>query len=107
MAFVPGPSMGSVRYFCAAVPVDARHVLVIGGMDSANTPWATTELLDVATMEFEPGPTMQVGRIGIAAVRLDAAGEAPRILVLGGEISGTEVLAIDAQGGARATRHRH
>jgi hypothetical protein len=105
MAFAPGPSMGSTRSFCAVVPVDAQHVLVVGGEDSENTPLATTELLDVATMEFSPGPAMPNSRTGIAALRLGAAEAEPRILVLGGRKS-TMVLAAVAQREARATHHR-
>jgi len=97
MAFTPGPQMGSARSFCAAVPVDTHHVLVVGGLISANTKLATTELLDVATMEFAPGPAMSSARSGVAAVRLDAVGEDARVLVLEGSLSSTEVLA----------RHRH
>jgi hypothetical protein len=107
MAFAPGPPMVLGRCFCAGVPVDAQHVLVIGGEDASDTPLATTELLDVATMEFSPGPTMMAGRCDVAAVRLGAAGEDARILVLGGSLASTEVLAVDAERGSRATRHRH
>jgi hypothetical protein len=92
--------MGSARYECAAVHVDARHVLVIGGQEPRNTALATTELLNVATMEFEPGPTMQTPRGSVAAVCLGAAEEEPRILVLGEYLSTTELLAIDAHSGA-------
>jgi hypothetical protein len=106
MAFAPGPSMGSARCYCTAVQVDAEHVLIIGGEDSSSTALATTELLDVVTMAFEPGPAMQTARSSIVAVRLDAAEEETRILVLGGGLFSTEVLAVDAQRGARATRHR-
>jgi UDP-N-acetylglucosamine:LPS N-acetylglucosamine transferase len=111
MAFAPGPPMSSARWFCAAVPVDARHVLVIAGQESATTELATTELLDVATMEFSPGPTMLNARGGVAAVRLDAAGEEPRILVLGGSdgqtpFSTTEVLEISAEERRAAPRRR-
>ncbi|KAJ1451356.1 hypothetical protein M885DRAFT_570081 [Pelagophyceae sp. CCMP2097] len=56
MAFAAGPSMSSARLGCAAVSVDAQHVLIIGGDDSSLTGLATTELLDVAMLEFEPGP---------------------------------------------------
>jgi hypothetical protein len=93
--------MGSARAYCAAVAVDARHVLVLGGDDSAGTTSATTELLDVAALEFSPGPAMQAGRVEFAAARLDTA-EGPRILVVGGSgngrtpLSTTEVLAATA-----------
>jgi hypothetical protein len=89
-------TMGLARRYCAAVQVDAKHIIVIGGQDSSSTPLATTELLDVATMAFEPGPTMQTARSNIAAIYLDAAEEEPRIIVLGGGESTTEVLALDA-----------
>jgi hypothetical protein len=88
MAFALGPSMSSVRNECAAVRVDAQHVLFIGGQDASGTALATTELLDVATMEFAPGPTMPAGRSGCAAIRLDVAGGRPRILVIGGDNGG-------------------
>eukprot|EP00628_Pelagophyceae_sp_CCMP2097_P039358 CAMPEP_0184254932 /NCGR_PEP_ID=MMETSP0977-20130417/7723_1 /TAXON_ID=483370 /ORGANISM="non described non described, Strain CCMP2097" /LENGTH=225 /DNA_ID=CAMNT_0026560489 /DNA_START=4 /DNA_END=680 /DNA_ORIENTATION=- len=119
MAFAPGPSMGSARCYCVALQVDAEHVLIIGGTDSSFTVLATTELLDLATMAFLPGPTMQTARKAFAAVRLDAAGEEPRILVVGGHarefddlddeddeddgpffLSSTEILAVEVQRGA-------
>jgi hypothetical protein len=61
MAFAPRLSMGSARWECAAVAVDARHVLVIGGQDSAGTTLVTTELLDVAALEFRPGRPCRLG----------------------------------------------
>jgi len=99
MAFAPGPSMGSARWVCAAVQVDAQHVLIVGGKGSSYTPLSTTELLDVGMMEFSPGPAMRTPRWGCAGARLDAA-EARRILVVGGYGSGgalstTEVLAAE------------
>mmetsp|Transcript_585 Transcript_585/g.1898 ORF Transcript_585/g.1898 Transcript_585/m.1898 type:complete len:108 (+) Transcript_585:1-324(+) len=65
--------MGSARGGCAAVPVDAHHVLVISGQDSSITRSATTELLNIAMMESAPGPALRVGRCGCAAAQLDAA----------------------------------
>mmetsp|Transcript_6116 Transcript_6116/g.21617 ORF Transcript_6116/g.21617 Transcript_6116/m.21617 type:complete len:145 (+) Transcript_6116:1-435(+) len=99
MAFAPGPSMRSARWRCAALAVDAQHVLVLGGRDSENTPLATTELIDTVTMEFSPGPVMQARRAEFAAARLDTA-QGPRILVVGGRDGQTkwttEVLAAAA-----------
>jgi hypothetical protein len=130
MAFAPGPTMGSARWECAAVAVDAQHVLIIGGEDSTDTVLATTELLDVATMAFSAGPDMRTARQGSVAVRLDAAGEQPRILVVGGKcmmtddaslgsddssrlegeyteyLSTTEVLAVEDAAQTRAPRRR-
>mmetsp|Transcript_17086 Transcript_17086/g.60775 ORF Transcript_17086/g.60775 Transcript_17086/m.60775 type:complete len:152 (+) Transcript_17086:42-497(+) len=98
-----GPlSMGSARYLCTAVPVDAQHILVIGGHfsggDTAATIFATTEILDVAANEFAPGPAMR-GRCSCTAARLDAADGQLRFLVLGGgpgrtAMSTTESLAM-------------
>jgi len=108
MSFAPGPSMGSTRRFCATVPVDAQHVLVVGGKNESSSTllatMATTELLDVAMLEFSPGPTMQRAHKNAATARLDAAGDGRRILVLGGGFSTTEMLAVDAQTGARHRR---
>jgi hypothetical protein len=100
MAFAPGPSMGSARDDCAAVPIDAQHVLIIGGLDASDKALATTEVLDVAAMEFALGPTMPARRSECAATRLDVAGRRPRILVIGGydgrrNLSNTLVLAAD------------
>jgi hypothetical protein len=71
---------------------------------------ATTEVLDMATMEFAPGPTMLQGRRACAAARLDSA-QGPRILVLGGSdeetrLSTTEVLEIAAEGRAAPRRRQ-
>jgi hypothetical protein len=105
MVFAPGPSMGSARSLCAAAAVDSRHVLVLGGEDSAGTALATTELLDVAALEFSPGPAMLARRAEFAAARLDTAA-GPRIIVVGGDDRQTpgrlrsgspaEVLAVEA-----------
>jgi len=76
----------------------------------------------VATMEFAPGPAMQVGRAWCAAARLDVA--EPRIIVMGGrrprgndddddddgyndgynDLSTTEVLAFEHHRTAWSTR---
>jgi hypothetical protein len=73
MSFAPGPSMSAVRDECAAVRVDAQHVLIIGGQDSSDTALATTELLELATME-EPRWSSSRGR----RCRLGASRVQPR-----------------------------
>ncbi|KAJ1450588.1 hypothetical protein M885DRAFT_621548 [Pelagophyceae sp. CCMP2097] len=124
MAFAPGPDMATPRSGCAAVALDEYRTMVTGGESdsgrlntteifdirtmafvpggcgSPSTILATSELLDVATMEFEPGPAMLTARCGGAAVCLGAVEVEPRILVLGGRLSTTEVLAVDALRGA-------
>mmetsp|Transcript_19456 Transcript_19456/g.65733 ORF Transcript_19456/g.65733 Transcript_19456/m.65733 type:complete len:392 (-) Transcript_19456:851-2026(-) len=115
MSFAPGPSMSTERWGCAAVLVDAQHVLIVGGRDNDDVILATTEILDLVTMSFSPGPHMMTARHGSVAQRLDYKGEAPVIMVIGGEddsgyhSSTTEALAVDlrtADPGARATRRR-
>jgi len=48
MQFEAGPSMQSARYSCAATPLDADRVLVIGGSDITREYLASTEILGVA-----------------------------------------------------------
>ena len=55
-----------------------RRLLVIGGSDGSNS-LATTEILDIDTMAFSPGPAMFVGRWGCAVISLPGS-----ILVVGG-----------------------
>jgi hypothetical protein len=111
MAFAPDLS---TSYRCAAVPSMIR--LVIGVADSATTSLATTELLDVATTSLATTELLDVATMEFAAGRqvravasqpFDAGEVDTQILVLGGGVSTTEVVAVDAQRGARATRHRH
>mgnify|MGYP000485568412 CR=1 FL=1 len=73
---VGGPVMGERRPGCAAVSVGGR-VVVFGG-DSGWTALNTTLLLDTQTMAA--GPNMLTGRLGCAAVAIDA----DRVLVVGG-----------------------
>ena len=91
--------MLSPRAHCAAVVLDARRVLVIGGSDGIGmcSSLATTEVLDTGTMTFAPGPSMQAQRRGCAAVLLP--GER-RVLVVGEcvgftKLATTEILDID------------
>ena len=89
--------MLSPRNLCAAVVLDARRVLVIGGMSDDDTCLATTEVLGTGTMVFAPGPSMQSQRAQCAAVLLP--GER-RVLVVGGQDGAThhtmtEIIDID------------
>ncbi|KAJ1459185.1 hypothetical protein M885DRAFT_511678 [Pelagophyceae sp. CCMP2097] len=92
--FKPGPSLPSPRMACAAVLLkDEKTVLVIGGGEGVlehvgpgkgGPEWeatATTELLDLATMSFTPGPKMLEPRMGCAAIVLENG----NVLVLGGQ----------------------
>eukprot|EP00628_Pelagophyceae_sp_CCMP2097_P031572 CAMPEP_0184191910 /NCGR_PEP_ID=MMETSP0976-20121227/3215_1 /TAXON_ID=483370 /ORGANISM="non described non described, Strain CCMP2097" /LENGTH=57 /DNA_ID=CAMNT_0026496313 /DNA_START=165 /DNA_END=334 /DNA_ORIENTATION=- len=57
MSFAPGPAMVFSRSACAAVALDAHRILVAGGNNSdSKQPLATTEVLDIRTMVFAPGP---------------------------------------------------
>ena len=50
MQFEAGPTMQRARYACAAVPLDADRVLVIGGYNSGSN-LASTEILGAAANE--------------------------------------------------------
>jgi hypothetical protein len=89
--------MLSKRDGCAAVALDARRVLVAGGRDKNGHSHRTTEILDVATMTFAPGPEMLSGRYGCSAVALE---NPRRALIVGGRsstvgLNTTEVLDLD------------
>jgi hypothetical protein len=82
-ASTAGPTMATARMGCAAVRLDARRVLVVGGFDYTITlagPLDTTEILDLETMRFSAGPRMLSRRSYCTAVALDAQ----RVLVAGG-----------------------
>ena len=81
MTFEPGPQMLSSRRGCAAVVLDACHILVIGGGNVFGSSLDTREVLETGTITFAPGPSMQTQRCGCAAVLLP--GER-RVLVVGG-----------------------
>ena len=71
--------MQARRRGCAAVLLPGeRRVLVVGGYDGT-TRLATTEILDIDTMAFSPGPVMSLGRSSCAVVSLPGS-----ILVLAG-----------------------
>jgi hypothetical protein len=82
-SFTAGSSMATARIGCAAVRLDARRVLVVGGTDNpasrAGT-LVTTEILDLETMRFSVGPRMLSKRSFCSVVALDAG----RVLVAGG-----------------------
>ena len=86
MQWTPGPEMSSARGGCTAVRVSPRRCLIIGGDNAQDGPMATTEVLDVETMEVENGPSLQTRRNGCAAVLLN---EPERVLVLGGNDGNT------------------
>ena len=59
-------------------------------------------MLDLDTMEFEAGPTTEKARGYCAAVPVDA----DRVLVIGGEDTGTILETTEILGAAEETRHR-
>jgi hypothetical protein len=77
-----GPAMATARQGCAAVRLDARRVLVVGGSERLSFAGSldATEILDLETMRFSAGPTMLSKRCFCAAAALDAG----RVLVAGG-----------------------
>lgn len=100
MTFAPGPPMAARRNLCAAAALaggpagSALRLIVVGGQDGA-TPLDTTEVLDLTTMAFAPGPRLAGGpRHSCAACALPDG----RVLVAGGlgaggaRLTSTEVL---------------
>ena len=95
MTFSAGPRLLTARMGCAAVALDDRRVMVIGGFSDGEH-LTTTEVLDLATMSWTPGPEMRTARVYHGAVSLDER----RVLVMGGEeghehLSSTEVLDLE------------
>jgi hypothetical protein len=94
MTFAKGPRMLSQRSACSAVALgeNPRRVLIVGGRGPGNAGLNTTEVLDVDTMAFSPGPAMRTGRYACAAVLL--GGSQQHCLVIGGHsgIIGRRVL---------------
>ena len=62
MAFTEGPDILLSRSGCAAIVIDAHHVLVVGGYSKGGHLLNTTEILDVDTLTFTAGPDMRSGR---------------------------------------------
>ena len=96
-----GPALATDRYNCAVVALDATRILVAGGLGGAGDTGAlrTTEILDLATMAFSPGPSMGSARAHFAAVNLGGG----RVLVAGGDdgereggLASTEILDVAA-----------
>lgn len=79
LRLAPGPCMAARRSGCAVVRLTERHVMVLGGFDGTSS-LASTEILDLVSMEFTPGPPMHTARRGCAAVLLDQG----ILIVLGG-----------------------
>jgi len=75
MSFSLGPSMQFKRSSCAAIKLPTRQILVLGGTER------TTEVLDIDSMTFGPGPTISSPKCyRDNIVRLDTC----RCLVFGG-----------------------
>jgi hypothetical protein len=82
--------MASPRYGCATVTLDEhRIIMVVGGSSDSGQTLNTTEVLDVRTMAFAPGPSMGSARWGCAAVQVDAR----HVLIIGGWDSSDAALA--------------
>jgi len=79
LTLTPGPKLQSTRSGCAAVALDARRILVVGGQ-SDSICLSSTEILSLDTMVFTPGPAMAAPRQGCAVLALDEF----RIMVAGG-----------------------
>eukprot|EP00434_Breviolum_minutum_P006445 symbB.v1.2.005689.t1/scaffold334.1/size226555/12 len=83
---IPGPKMGTRRNACAAVRLDAKRLLIIGGSDDSSE-LDSTELLDLERMVFSVGPKMGTRRNACAASLIDTH----RLLVIGGSDGGSDL----------------
>jgi len=63
------------------------QVVVVGGYDGTAV-FSTTEVLNLTSNTWSPGPNMTSGRVGCAAVPLSSH----QILVIGGNLSTTEII---------------
>ncbi|KAJ1459202.1 hypothetical protein M885DRAFT_613725 [Pelagophyceae sp. CCMP2097] len=64
MAFAAGPDMLTARYCHAAVQMDGNRLLVVGGRDGDGEDLNTTEIFQLASLTFTPGPNMQILVVG-------------------------------------------
>jgi hypothetical protein len=78
MEFSPGPRLATPRAFAAASRLDDARLIVVGGADGAGARcgrcYATTEVLDIASLTFAPGPTLRARRAGCALARVEVGG---------------------------------
>lgn len=80
MSFRPGPRLASQRRECAAVMLDSRRLLVLGGYDGSHF-LNTTEILDVETNKFIAGPRLLSRRASPAVAILKTG----HLVVIGGK----------------------
>lgn len=79
IACAPGPELPAPRSYFAGVMLNAGNVQVIGGHDGYNY-LSTTDVLNLATMEYSTGPSMRKRRFMCSAAALSQ----DRVIVLGG-----------------------
>lgn len=82
MRFELGPNLLEARENCSLIALDTHRVLVAGGHGAYELHQgylSTTEILELDSMQFIPGPTMIHKRSQCGAVALDAT----RIMVVG------------------------
>lgn len=79
--------LGTPRYKHGVVVLASGEALVIGGTTDDSDMLATTEIFDLRTKRFRPGPNLRVGRYKLSALVLPDG----RVFVIGGS-AGAEVL---------------
>mmetsp|Transcript_43639 Transcript_43639/g.79571 ORF Transcript_43639/g.79571 Transcript_43639/m.79571 type:complete len:333 (+) Transcript_43639:14-1012(+) len=82
MRFTQGPDMLQARGGCAAALLDAERVIIVGGFDGTNR-LASTEILNLETMTFAPGPSLSTARSGHVCLSVGEEGY-ERPIVFGG-----------------------
>ena len=90
--FVPGPYMNVARESATATVIAAGpkvgEILIAGGFGASRKPLSSTEIYDLETNRFTPGPSMNVGRREHTATAIVAGPNAGKILIAGGEGAG-------------------
>lgn len=82
VVFIAGPRMASRRAACVALRMSETQILVLGGFDGTKR-LKSTEILDLKTMTFSPGPSMLRERAGCTVCPIGT--DKKRYLVCGGQ----------------------
>jgi hypothetical protein len=88
-SFSPGPSLHAGRQKHTATLITSGpnkgKILIAGGVDSKDNPLASTELYDPWSNQIEPGPSMNLPRVGHTATVIPAGESSGKILIAGGD----------------------
>lgn len=91
--FLPTGSMATARRFHTATLLQNGKVLIAGGEDAGQTPFASAELYDPSTGAFSPTGDMTVPRVRHTATLLNNG----KVLITGGAADGSETAVSSAE----------